>query len=465
MRFYRNAGILIIVCAVLFGVYYYASNRPVEEEIFEDEDTTIRIFRAERDEIVKIAIKTEEQNLVFAREEEEWMLKSPQNPQAKLEQSRINILMFNVANINADRIVEEDAEDLSLYGLDNPTSVVTVNLADGEEQVFHVGKRTPSRTLYYFRKQDDNTVYTINSHRGDSLTSTLERYRDKDLFEINPEEIKSFVIEGEERDTIAIRLKEEHEIDGMLAAWQMTEPFNRSANGHNVEEIILISLPDIGISNFVADEPEDLAVYGLDTPKYRLAFTNMEDETITLLLGNVEDSMIYMQIEGQQPVYLIGESAVAFRDIQSFKLLERLAYIVNIDFVDRIEIEVNDKVSVMEIIRHHKKTEEGEEIEEEYLINGEQADERKFKRMYQQVIGFSIDGNIEDRHRGDIEGTPDVRYTFYHNDGREDVVMEYVSISHRHYAVVRNGKCEFYILQRKVEQMVEDLEIFENNPM
>lgn len=465
MKLYRNIGILVVILALLVGVYFYASNQKPKEEPVKDD--TVTIFKTEKDNIIEISIKTANSHIVLTKgeDEKEWTLKKPNIPDIQLIHSKIDSLAYDVASITAEQVVEENAQDLSPYGLDQPLSQVDIVLKDGGTKTFYVGDSTPSKTKYYFREEGSNTVYTVYSYKGESLSSQLDEYRDKTIFTLKPEEIIGFTIEGKNREKLVVREKDEKADDqtGALSTWNVVEPIQGSGDNQKIGEMILNQLPNITVEEFVEDNPKDLEKYGLSSPNYRIQFTDKNNKTVTLLLGNEKDDMIYLKLDGKDAVYLVDAENLAFKDIDVFEILEKFAYIVNIDLVDKIVVNGDGKQTTLEIIHKQKDAEQDkEEVEDEYKVDGKQAAEDPFKKMYQEIIGLIVDGKIDDQVK--IEGQPEVSYTFYHNNGAPNVTMEYVSIDNRKYAVVKNGKAEFYILKKKVRNMLDELEEFKSDP-
>jgi hypothetical protein len=450
MKLYRNAIVLVLVLAVLGGVYYFISTNKKNEE---KKDDTVTIFETEKDKISEINIVTQGSNLVFYKDGDTWKEKTSGN--VKLVQSKIDSLVYDVSNIKAEQVVEEKAKDLNQYGLETPKSTVNVKLTDGKIKTFYVGDQTPSKTAYYFKDKDKEAVYTIYSSKGETLSSSLENFRDRTLVALKPEEITSFTIEGKNRERIVVKAKTETTNDqtGALSTWDVIEPYKKDGDNQNINEMVLSKLPEITVKDFVEDKPDDLGKYGLSSPSYVIQVTDKNNNSVKLLLGDSKDDAIYLKVEGSDPVYTVDAKKLEFKDVTAFMLAEKFAYIVNIDKVDKFVINHEGRQSTFEIIRKGDKT--------EYKVNGKEASEDLFKKFYQEVIGLTVDGvNVQK-----VEGTPAVSYTFYHNGGIEDVKMEYVSMDDRNYAVFKNGKSEFYIKKKKVEKMLEALKNFEQNPV
>ena len=394
MKLYKNAIILLVILAILGGVYYYIDQKKPGTSN-DTTSETITIFKTEKDNISEINIITADHNITFYKDGEEWKEKSSGN--IKLVQSKIDNLAYDVATINAEQLVEENAKDLSVYGLTTPISTLNIKLTDGTIKTFYVGDKTPSKTAYYFQEKDQNTVYTIYSSKGDSFSSSLEEYRDKNVFTVKPEEITSIILDGTDRERLVLQAKEpkneneEETAATTISAWDMLEPHKISVDNEDLHNLILSKLSGITVKDFVDDHPDNLENYGLDSPKYILELKDIDNKKSKLLIGKTENGSTYFQVPDSQSIYTIEEEKLAFKDIKPFDLIEKFAYIVNIDTVDKIEINADGKITTLEII--HKTEEEGDE----YKVDGQNANESNFKKAYQAVIGLIVDEWVSSR--------------------------------------------------------------------
>lgn len=73
------------------------------------------------------------------------------NANATAEASMIS----NLDGFKAKKLVEENVEDMSKYGLDKPTADLTVEYSDGTATTLHVGSVSPSNERYSYVSLDD----------------------------------------------------------------------------------------------------------------------------------------------------------------------------------------------------------------------------------------------------------------------------------------------------------------------
>ena len=99
-----------------------------------------------------------------------------------LSLSEENSLADCAATLKSFDTVEEDSQDLSKYGFDEPTSKFTVTFNDNETRTFYVGDNLPSSDRYfYLHEEGSNTVYQVLNTYVSCMTEAKEAYVNKVL--------------------------------------------------------------------------------------------------------------------------------------------------------------------------------------------------------------------------------------------------------------------------------------------
>ena len=152
---------------------------PTERDV--NEDTAYAYASEELD--VKIT-RTEDKNGSEVFEYEA----SPDPGKFEYDSSKFRSMMYTLTSISAVNLVEEDANDLSDYGLDEPTAVIKTYYSDGSEVDIIIGSQAPVDENYYCMTSESNTVYTIGSYVDSLLVRRPIEYRDITLFPTYTEE-------------------------------------------------------------------------------------------------------------------------------------------------------------------------------------------------------------------------------------------------------------------------------------
>ena len=107
---------------------------PTEREV--GEDTAYAYASEELD--VKISRSTNEKGSV-----EYSFDASPDPGKFEYDTSKFRSMMYTLTSISAVKLVEEDAKNLSDYGLDKPTATVRTYYSDGSEVDIIIGSQAP----------------------------------------------------------------------------------------------------------------------------------------------------------------------------------------------------------------------------------------------------------------------------------------------------------------------------------
>ncbi|NLB40759.1 MAG: DUF4340 domain-containing protein, partial [Clostridiales bacterium] len=274
MKRKRSFIAILVVLALLIGVYVYLSNRPPDTPEVVDREPAIDISKLDREKIVELSIDNGslEEPLVFEKEtrtvgsndkdkepktESYWVNTTPYP--VKLVQSKVDELSRSFSSLTAEVVVEEDPQDLSRYGLDKPTATGVASLDDNTKVTVYLGNKTAEGTTWYLMKEGDPNVYTVYNQHGQRLNSVLSEFRDKTLPTVDTTMMSYLSISGEDRREIEIKMSDditEEQATYGIGLYFMTKPFKK-ARGVDSEKLAehLEKLPGVNIKDFVEDHP------------------------------------------------------------------------------------------------------------------------------------------------------------------------------------------------------------------
>lgn len=476
MRKTRNLIVLVVILGLLAGSYFFLANRPKNDEE-KTQDESVTILKFDKNDIIKIELKSINGELAFHRVEKEveeekdgeiqkvkksmWEVEYPY--EVELKQINVDDIAYTFASLSAERVIEEETpEDLSIYGLDNPQAVGKATLKDGSEKILYLGNETPKGNTYYLMVEGDPRVYEVWMNHGQHLLYTLSDVRDKSLPQINTQELAYYLVDKNDGKPIEIKKNEKQSEDEArfgVGAWQMIKPYNEPMGvDSNAFEQVLTSINNLAIEEFIEDGVEDLAKYGLEEPSLELIAKDKEN-TIHLLFGDeYGENKIYFKTPDSNSVYGMKKSNIEFTDLKPFELVEKFAFIVNIDDVDKVVVEGRGKTHTLTLSRETKKA-ENEDQEDElvttYMVNGKEVEEEAFKKTYQSIIGILVDAENSKQ----LEENPEIKTTFYLNKGtNREIHVNYVPYDNDFYAVFRSGKAEFIVNKEAVHKMLDKVE-------
>lgn len=442
MKLYRNAIILIVIVALLVGVYFAVDRLKPKDSLTDyNSDDVIRLTDYTTDDIESVKLDNPDGTFVIVKEETSWVLSTPKD--LKYDSSILSSIVINSSSIIADKLIEENAQDLAKYGLDNVITV-TIKDKDNKETVLEVGDKTPTGSGYYVKLGGKNDVYTISSYTGDRLVTSRNGMRSKEMFDFAYEDITSLAMDRKGENVFASEMNSE------TKTWSMVKPIKGSMNSSALIPM-LDALAKSTFISFVEDKPTDLAQYGLVNPSYVFEFETSSHGSFKLSMGaeKVKGSEIYAQLNGNDEVFTMNISDFTFLDKPLKEIVDIFTYIVNIDQVEKIDLTMDGKTTNMTLDVYKDAEGKSDNDKDKFTVNGMDASgknedgKQPFREFYQALIGISVD-------EVDVDGNPTaeaeitIEYTL--KDG--SMKVEFVSKDENYYYVVRNGEYAGILLRK-----------------
>jgi hypothetical protein len=191
MKLYRNAIILIIILALLFGVYLFVTNKKGKDSP-QDTRNFEKIIDLDTLEMEELTIENKGEKLIFIKKDKEWELKYPEG--IRYDSSKLNSVAINFSSVFVEKVIEEDASDLAQYGLDKPI-LVSSKMKDGTVETLEIGNLTPTGGAYYVKKKDSNKVCTTDPYTINKVIVKRNDIRDRTLFTVESDDITKISME------------------------------------------------------------------------------------------------------------------------------------------------------------------------------------------------------------------------------------------------------------------------------
>jgi len=428
MRLYRNAIILVVVLGLLVGAYVFINNRDENTDSSKSADI-IKILDFDKDKVTEMTLENKDGKFVFARKDKDWVATSPAD--LKINSSAVDSIAINASSLVAEKLIEDNASDLAQYGLAQPSATVTFKLEDGSVKVIEVGDATPTGGAYYLKEKDNNKVYTIGSYTGEKLLSSKNDLKDKTLFFVKPEDVIGFTMEkGGGLVFSAKKLEAE--------SWNLTSPIQGNADTAKLGPIIE-SVVASEVSNFEDENPSDLDKYGLKNPQYSLEVETANSKT-KILIGyeKVKGSELYAKLSDSNEVFTLSETSLNFIDKPLKEIIEVFAYIVNIQDVNKIEVEMDGKTVNCDI-----QTDKDDKDKDKFVVDGidvsnvkDDKDSQLFRKYYQALIGVTMS---EVEPGATPSGNAEITFTYSLKKDPGTMKVEFIPKNDNYYYVKRNG--------------------------
>jgi hypothetical protein len=279
MRGFRSTFVLLLVLLGLVGyIYFYEMKRPAASETAEQKQ---KVFTVEAGTIEEVDVKAASGDRTRLKKAgDAWRIVEPLD--VKADESEATGIVTNLASLEIQRVVEENATDLAQFGLATPRIEVGFKKA---------GQAEASRLLLGDKNATGGEIYAKlpGSARVFLVSSFLESTFDKGTFALRDKTILSF--DRARVDTLEIVTKDQRLAFAKAGAgWRLTSPVDARADQGQVEGAIgsLQTLVMKSIAEPAAAE-KDFAKYGLDKPELT-ATVGAGSTRATIVIGKADES-------------------------------------------------------------------------------------------------------------------------------------------------------------------------------
>lgn len=427
---------------------------PTEREV--SEDTAYAYASEELD--VKITSSVDEKgSTVYSYEV------SPDPGKFEYNTSMFRSMMYTLTSISATNLVEEDAKNLSDYGLDEPTAVVKTYYSDGSELDIIIGSMAPVDNNYYCMTSESNNVYTIGSYVDSLLVRRPIEYRDITLFPAYTEEdvytnINWVSMTSRDGNTVEIELDADldNEYNTEKSQYVMLQPYKCSGNSTTIQSNILDIVSTLTLGTIVKDITEDeYAEYGLDKPA-KLEMTDIAGSEVHLLVGDTcpNTDYTFCMLEGTDTLLTATSSAFTCLDTSYVQFMLRTIWTFNIEKLQSVDIKIGDTDHRMDVTHYVKQNANGNDADGvQGTLDGQETSETNLRRLYIKCLYFRIIGNLTEDEKKELDKTEAYASITINLEDDESHLLELIPMSDRKYAMRVDGEMEYFCYKKNLTDL------------
>ncbi len=152
-----------------------------------------KVLTLDRDKVRTIEVQRGAEKIRLSKEGENWALEVPLQEPA--DKSAVSSLLSSLETAEAQKFVAEETQDLPQYGLSEPSVVVRLQ-EEGEDQwkALELGKKAEGEEDHYLaRNPARSAVFTVPKSILEKLTQKLWEFRDKDVIDVDQDEIDKVI--------------------------------------------------------------------------------------------------------------------------------------------------------------------------------------------------------------------------------------------------------------------------------
>jgi hypothetical protein len=274
----RHTLIYLIILAAISGYYaYFEVLKPRQKQ--EAEQRTKKVFQFSVDQVNALEILVRIKAPVRLVKEAQWRITEP--IQAEVDPASLNGVLNALETLQRDKDLTEGNDDqLRAFGLQEPALVLRFRIGDGWRELA-VGDLNPVGDAYYAKTGDNNTVFLMARGNWAIFDRQANELRRRQLFSFDPRAVTSLDIKW---------LGGEHILVNKDAAgiWKSSDHADKQIKKSKVDQV-LDQVHWLRAVDFLAENPQDLKIHGLDPPLVTVRLQLKENQEVTLRLSP-EDS-------------------------------------------------------------------------------------------------------------------------------------------------------------------------------
>lgn len=159
---------LAVVLVATIGMKTYNKNQE-EKETAEEEASTIYISQVQTDSITSFSYEIGEVTYSFTKDGEDWIYDGDSS--VDIDEDAVETMLNSLEALTATD--EINCEDLSEYGLEEPSDVISYT-TDSGSVTLSVGNKNDMLGSYYVMTGEDGKVYLTNTSLADVFSKTPE---------------------------------------------------------------------------------------------------------------------------------------------------------------------------------------------------------------------------------------------------------------------------------------------------
>lgn len=177
---------VLLASLLLVTTIYYIAKLIAKNDKNTDENnsnvTSITLVDKASSDVLSVSVSSKESNYCIKYSEGSYYLEKDLS--FPLNQTFAKLIFENVSKIESSRLIAEDGNSFSEYGLDEPLYLVSVSYSDGKSHVIKIGNNNKYSGGYYLNLDSDKEVYLVSEDFVGELDYTeKELLKDDEIVE------------------------------------------------------------------------------------------------------------------------------------------------------------------------------------------------------------------------------------------------------------------------------------------
>ena len=309
---YRSTLLYLLAAIVLVSFYLYEDRKEAKQKTADEEAKVL--FPLEADQLQSLTLKREKETIRLEKTsaDSDWSIVAP--TRAAIDKMTLSRLQRTLAELKYERLISESATDLSEFGLDKPSLVVSFR-GEKEAETLSIGGQSPMGPSFYATVGNSRKVYLISALQKQELEKSLYDLREKKILSLEMNKIDKVTIERRQ-DRWHLYKKE--------GRWHLEGDGEFRVDQKKVEVFLRPILWADALS-FEKEAAEDFKAYGLHEPVARIILAD-DAKTEEILFGDpVKDAgetSLYAMVKGKPQIVTVRKRLLADIPTEKEKIRE-----------------------------------------------------------------------------------------------------------------------------------------------
>jgi Domain of unknown function (DUF4340) len=395
--------VVLLVLGISLGAYVYFDSKKEPSGA----DKKDKVFTVESDKIDEITVKSESgERTTLKKNGSDWQIVQPLGAQP--DTAEVSGITSNLANLEVQRVIDENPQDLKEYGLAEPRIEVTFK-SGGQERRLQIGRKTPPATDLYAKLADQKRVFLIPSYVDTTFNKTTFDLRDKTVLKLERDKIDSLSITTP-KHTVQFA-KSNHE-------WQMTAPVKVRADFTTVDGLVS-RINSLQMKSIVSPEGARLADYGLDKPEVTVEVGSGSSRA-TLLIGKAaENNTVNAKDQARPAVITIDSSLVADLSKEPGEFRQKDLFDARAFNTTRLEVVRGGQTIAFEKTKTKNKEGQDEEKWRQVSPSARDLDSTKVENLISAVTAARANTFVDSAAKTGLD-KPELTVTVKSDDGKRE---------------------------------------------
>jgi len=243
--------------------------------------------------------------IIMANNGTTWVMQHPWKLNG--DDKNMQDLAESISKTAKTALLEEKTDELSQYGLDNPSLVFNVSLKYGmPEKMILVGKKWDigNRQLYAAKQFDQDLIFAFESSLVTKLTRKTEWFIDKNPMKFNIEGINKITLETGNNSITFVKDAQRN--------WSVVSPIDKNLEFETINKILSCTFYVLIYDLFVYEPTEkDIVIAGLDNPNIKIAIYENDNMVDQIFFGNTfttDETNTYFRTSKSPIIYITRAS-------------------------------------------------------------------------------------------------------------------------------------------------------------